>query len=196
MSKPVEEISDERIIKAMGHPLRMRILEALGDRERSPRELSDELDEPLGNVSYHVRLLLDLGMLRLTRTTQKRGAIEHHYELVHRPVISDRAWSRMPRAVKDEVVRGALEQAGADVDRAAGEGGFDRPDVRLSRLTLSLDTEGWGELARACDDLETRAREIEQRSSDRRGADSGPAAADARLVMMLFEASGERASRN
>lgn len=195
MTRPVEEISDERIIKAMGHPLRLRILEALGQQERSPRELSDALNEPLGNVSYHVRLLLDLGMLRLTRTTQKRGAIEHHYELVHRPVISDAAWSRLPRAVKDEVVRSVLRDTGGDVDEAAKHGGFDRPDVRLSRTPLALDAEGWSELARACEELEARARDIERRSNERLASSDDPQASGARLVVMFFETPNRRASR-
>jgi DNA-binding transcriptional ArsR family regulator len=182
MAKPVEEVSDERIIKAMGHPLRLRILEALGEEERSPRELSDTLDEPLGNVSYHVRLLLDLGMLRLTRTTQKRGAIEHHYQLVQRPVISDQTWSRMPRAVRDQALGSVLGEIAGDVESAAGHGGFAGDGARLTRLALSLDAAGRAELAAACDELEARAREIEKRGSNGGGSTT-------RLVLMLFDTS-------
>ncbi len=39
-----------------------------------------ELDEPkLGNVSYHVRALLDDGLVELVRTEQRRGALAHFY---------------------------------------------------------------------------------------------------------------------
>jgi hypothetical protein len=41
--------------------------------------LARELDETIGNVSYHTRTLHKLGAIRLVRTRQRRGAIEHFY---------------------------------------------------------------------------------------------------------------------
>jgi hypothetical protein len=38
-----------------------------------------ELDEPLPNLSYHVKTLERLGVIELTGTTSPRGAIEHFY---------------------------------------------------------------------------------------------------------------------
>jgi DNA-binding transcriptional ArsR family regulator len=70
---------DPRLEKALAHPLRVRILADLERRTSSPRELSDELGEPLGNVSYHVRQLAGLGLVKLVKTTPRRGAVEHHY---------------------------------------------------------------------------------------------------------------------
>jgi len=76
--------TEERLAKARAHPLRARILADLERQTSSPRELSDELGEPLGNVSYHVRQLAGLGLVRLVRTTPRRGALEHHYRAVGR----------------------------------------------------------------------------------------------------------------
>ena len=76
---PTAEGSEPHAVKALAHPLRVRALAILTEREASPSELAEELDEPLGNVSYHVRLLHDLGLIELVRTTPRRGAIEHHY---------------------------------------------------------------------------------------------------------------------
>lgn len=64
---------------ALDHPLRARIYESLEGREASPRRLSTELGAPLGTVAYHVRRLLDFGLIRLVRVSRRRGAIEHHY---------------------------------------------------------------------------------------------------------------------
>jgi DNA-binding transcriptional regulator GbsR (MarR family) len=58
------------------------ILGLLDDRIASPRELSEELDAPLKNVSCHVRVL---AKLKLVRARQRRAALEHHYGAV-RPV--------------------------------------------------------------------------------------------------------------
>lgn len=82
--KPITNIDDPRYVKALAHPLRVRILAILEERPGSPVELSRLLDVSLGVVSYHVRTLDDLGLLKLIRTTQRRGAIEHHYRAVAR----------------------------------------------------------------------------------------------------------------
>jgi DNA-binding transcriptional ArsR family regulator len=75
-------IDYKRLALAETHPLRVRILEALDGSEMSPTMLADEFDEPLGNVSYHVKSLLDFGFLRLEKTEPRRGAVEHFYCVV------------------------------------------------------------------------------------------------------------------
>lgn len=66
--------------KIATHPLRLRILQAVqAHGEASPSTLAEEFGERLGNVSYHVRTLLDRGMLELRRTEPRRGAVEHYY---------------------------------------------------------------------------------------------------------------------
>ena len=98
--KPITDINDPRLVKAMAHPLRVQILSVLEQRVASPRELSDELDAPLGNVSYHVRTLSSLGLIKLVKKTPRRGAIEHYYEARGRAVVTDKAWAEVPDIVK------------------------------------------------------------------------------------------------
>jgi len=187
-----EDVTDAHIIKAMGHPLRMRILEAFDAGERSPRELATELGEPLGNVSYHVRMLVDLGLLQLVRTTQKRGALEHHYVLAARPVISDVTWSRLPGQLKASVTRSVLDDVGRDVAEAAGAGGFERAEVSVSRLPLVLDDRGWREASKAAAQFEERLKQIEARATERIRASEGGKGEGARAVLMLFAAPAHR----
>ena len=70
---------DQRLIKALGHPVRMRVLDILDARVASPSELAKELGEPLGNVAYHVKILEETGAIELVRTAPVRGALEHFY---------------------------------------------------------------------------------------------------------------------
>ncbi len=143
---------DERVVKALGHPTRVRILNALRDRElASPVELSVELGVPLGTVGYHVRRLESLGFLELARQTQRRGAIEHHYRV--RRLLDD-----MERdddadgaaAAPAPASRGAEARAVARVARAAlARGGFDAVAARADRRVVLLDARGEAELARA-----------------------------------------------
>ena len=67
--------------KVLSHPLRIQILETLnGDGEaRSPRWLAKELGQKVGDVAYHVKVLREVGAIKLTGTRSVRGAIEHFY---------------------------------------------------------------------------------------------------------------------
>lgn len=71
----------QEVLKALNHPLRRRILRALHDgvRAKSPIQLSRELKVPVSNVSYHVRVLRDKGVVTLISTRPVRGSSEHFY---------------------------------------------------------------------------------------------------------------------
>lgn len=82
---PTTAIPWEHLARAEAHPLRISILEALAidnGRAMSPNELSFELQEQLGNVSYHVTALVKAGLLELAGTEPRRGAVEHYYRAV------------------------------------------------------------------------------------------------------------------
>ena len=70
--------------KAIGHGIRARLLAQMILAPRTaccPRDLAKSLDESLGVVAYHVRILERLGMLKLARTKPARGATTHYYRL-------------------------------------------------------------------------------------------------------------------
>jgi|tagenome__1003787_1003787.scaffolds.fasta_scaffold20333379_2 DNA-binding transcriptional ArsR family regulator len=74
----------EALAKAALHPLQVQILEraAKAPEERfSAVELADEFDVKLPNISYHVRVLGERGLLKKAGTKQRRGAIQHYYKL-------------------------------------------------------------------------------------------------------------------
>lgn len=76
----VTQVALHEAAKAVAHPLRAAILGALAGEALSPNVLARRLDEPLGNVSYHVTVLRDLGAIELVDTAPRRGAIEHFYQ--------------------------------------------------------------------------------------------------------------------
>jgi DNA-binding transcriptional ArsR family regulator len=53
-------------LKALGHPLRLRVLEALGetDAPMSNRELAQKLGVDPGHLHFHVRMLLKCGLIQ------------------------------------------------------------------------------------------------------------------------------------
>lgn len=75
----VEQLEQHTIAKALAHPLRATLLQLLAEGQASPNELANKIDEPLTNVSYHVRQLFELGLLELVDQRPARGALEHFY---------------------------------------------------------------------------------------------------------------------
>src|SRR3954452_8944518 len=165
--RAISDIGDPRLVKALAHPLRVQILSTLEDRVASPSDLAAELDAPLGNVSYHVRTLADLGLVKLVKRRTRRGAIEHYYQARGRARVSDRAWAQVPGVVKRSMVAVALEQAVDHAGAAAAAGGFDHKDSSLSRQSVTLDAKGWSELSKAVGRLQEQAAGIQERSAAR-----------------------------
>jgi DNA-binding transcriptional ArsR family regulator len=191
--KPRSDISDPRVIKALTHPLRVQILRALEERTASPSELADEIGAPLGNVSYHVRQLHGLGLIKLVKKTPRRGAIEHHYKALVQPPISDEAWAGQPGLVKESVVGASLGQLGEAVNAAAAGGGFTRPGAQLVREELPLDEKGFQDIAKELARSQERLAKIREDSA-RRIEKSGDGGRAANVVLMLFEAGAGQAA--
>ena len=75
-----EQTDDNELLIALRHPLRRQILRTMATTDPiSPRQISDELREPLSNVSYHVRVLADCGAVELVHTEPVRGSMQHFY---------------------------------------------------------------------------------------------------------------------
>jgi DNA-binding transcriptional ArsR family regulator len=71
---------DNELLIALRHPLRRQILRSMVEHDPiSPRQISNQLREPLSNVSYHVRVLADCGAVTLVDTTPVRGSMQHFY---------------------------------------------------------------------------------------------------------------------
>ena len=188
-NKPVTNIDDPRYVKALSHPLRVRILALLQERTASPRELAEWLDATLGTVSYHVRALHDFGLIELVRTTQVRGAIAHHYKARVRPRVSDEAWASAAPIVKQAAVGAALQTVDDYARASAAAGGFDRGEAHLSRTNLRLDAKGWEASAKAFEKLLGELNRIEEAAQKRLEKDPhAEGVSDAAVVLLLFEA--------
>ena len=167
------------------------MLTVLNERVASPSELSGELDEPIGNVSYHMRTLADLGMVELVRTEPRRGAVEHYYRAIERPHLPAQDWATLPPSVRrsfsDATGRAVLD----DLTAAAKSGGFERDGARLNRLELKLDQKGWDELGKLLDDAAARVEKAAAKAKDRKSGDAFTASA----VLMLFETGGSKRAK-
>lgn len=67
-------------VRALAHPLRLRIIRLLYDADRSNKELAERLHEDPATVLYHVRTLEKTGFLRAAGTRRgARGSVEKLY---------------------------------------------------------------------------------------------------------------------
>jgi DNA-binding transcriptional ArsR family regulator len=167
------DVLDERLVKAISHPIRHRVLVLLNKRVASPNEIARELGESLGRVSYHVRQLADVGAVELVRTEPRRGAVEHFYRAIARAWFSDEDWAKLPGTTRRELFAPNLERIGADVLKAAEGAGFDGDSAHVSWTHLDLDDEAAQEISDLLQETLERALEIQAASVARReGAES------------------------
>jgi DNA-binding transcriptional ArsR family regulator len=175
---------DSRLAKALAHPLRVQLLAALNEGVASPNELAKKLDEPLTNVSYHVRMLHDLGCIELVETEPRRGALEHYYRAVVRPFFGDRDWKRLPKNARGSISDAVLQLVWEDSAEAIKSGIFDeREDRHLSRSVLSVDQQGWEDLNELLVETLDSAMQIQADSASRASKSDGDTFS-VNLVMM------------
>lgn len=185
--EPVTNITDPRWLRAISHPVRIRLLAMLDEEPASPVILAARLGQPLGTIAYHVRTLYDLGLLKLVSTRQRRGATEHYYRTTGHPTSSVEDWEALDPISKQRLLTALIAKATDYATRSAAAGGFDDAEAHISTDSLKLDREGWEELARESKRWLARAQEIARESSERTAADPGPELSVG-LTLMLFQA--------
>lgn len=196
MSKPVgsnqgEAKIDVKLMKALGHPLRQRILQELTrSEEASPSQIAQTIDEPLTNVGYHVRVLVKCDAIELVRTEVAGSSVEHFYRAKVRPVVDEDNWRNIPESVRESLLDQTFQQIWHNV-RAASEGeGLKDLRTAAAWSPLKLDDEAFSELSRMVGDLMLEALAL-QSGSDQRlsGLDEKDREAQTNLVeldLMLY----------
>lgn len=193
MKRDRPEVIDQRLVRALSHPLRIKILEVLTERVASPTRLSDDLDTGLSHVAYHTRALDKCGCLELVDTAQRRGATEHFYKASPHSFIGDRIWRRVPRALLGGV-SGATLQSFMDRAVAALEAGTidGREDTTLCWSPVLLDQQGWDEVTATMKDTIDKVLAIQDESRARLAKRRGRGAISAIVGLASFETPGSR----
>lgn len=83
--KHIEEV----VSYAVNHPTRFQILIILNEGTFTASEIAEILDQPLNNVSNHLRGLLDAGSIELAKSEMVRNVQRHWYRAVEIPEFSD-----------------------------------------------------------------------------------------------------------
>jgi DNA-binding transcriptional ArsR family regulator len=133
------------------HPTRDQIVDAMRSYGEpiSPTRLSEITGNTLGAVAYHMRTLLQAGVVELAQEGRVRGAVEHFYALV-----PDHA-----REIADPLV--GLQKLCGALTLASADGGYPSP--------VALDDEARAQLQKLLDGLVPKVRRIVRETSARAG---------------------------
>jgi DNA-binding transcriptional ArsR family regulator len=173
-TKNKKEGIEQIVAKAFAHPLRVQILIILGEKVASPNMLSQQLDQSLNLVAYHVRVLEKYDCIELVDTKQRRGATEHFYRATRRQFLSDDEWSRMPESLRPGMAGAMLKSVFEDIEAASKSGTLDEvEDIHLSRTPMVVDKQGWSDVSTLLKSSLDRLLEIQTEASERIAAGEG-----------------------
>jgi DNA-binding transcriptional ArsR family regulator len=159
---------DQRVVKALGHPVRIQALTILNERIASPSEISKELNQTVGHVSYHIKVLKECECIELVDTAPRRGAMEHYYRATSRAFLDVSDWAAVPKSVRPGLSGSLMQILFEDASAALTSGTFDkRVDRHLSWTPMIIDEIGWEEIVKELEGTLRRVIEIQAGSTER-----------------------------
>jgi DNA-binding transcriptional ArsR family regulator len=186
---------DQRLVKALAHPLRVEILTILNERMASPNELSKELDEGLSQVSYHVKVLKDFDMIEMVKTEPRRGAVEHYYRASEKVFIPSWMLKLAPPSAQRSIWGDVLADIEQDVGTSLETGTFDkRPDLVVGRDVAILDGKAREDTEELAAEFYERFDKIEGEAANRRakGEGDGESIPTTAAVLVFGSAKGKK----
>lgn len=153
----------------VAHPTRARCFSILAERTASPVEIAQEIGKDVGHVGYHVRKLQELNLIELVDERPVRGAVEHFYRAIARPIVDEKEFAEQKIEEREVFTRYFLQLHVTDIARAMDEHTFDqRPNRWLVRTPMVVDEQGFDELAALHAEIYERTLDIQARSDERR----------------------------
>jgi DNA-binding transcriptional ArsR family regulator len=152
----------------VAHPTRARCFVILAERTASPVEIAQEIGKDVGHVGYHVRKLQQLNLIELVNERPVRGAVEHFYRAIERPVITEDEFVEQSIDEREAFTRYTLQLLVTDIARAMDEHTFDKRQNRvLVRMPMVVDADGFQELSDMHTEVFERTMDIQARSAER-----------------------------
>ena len=107
-------------LRALSDPLRLRVVEALIERELSVTRLAAQVRVPASRLYHHVDLLLDSGLIEVTRRVPRRGTEERWLRAAARDYTLDGSLFTMGPG-RDRSLEALLEMSGSVFDTVTNE---------------------------------------------------------------------------
>lgn len=178
---------DRQLAHVVSHHVRVQALTILAERIASPKEIAATLGENLNTVSHHVKVLREMGLVEIVDEQPRRGATEHFYRAITRPLLSSEEWDKLTVAERQRFSVWIVQLVLGDAAQSFNARLFDaRSDRHLSRVPLVLDREGWDEVTEIQNKALKAILEAQAESAERL-AKRGAQGFNATAAMMCFE---------
>lgn len=170
--------SDKKRFEVLHHPWRVRVLEVLSERDMSCAQVVDEgwipdlaeLDrnEAISKLAYHFRLLRRVGAIEVVEENARRGSTELICRGLARAYFSTEEWAKLPQETRRDISRTVLQGLMARAEGALLHDTFDqRFDRHLVWSPMTLDDQGWSEMAALMDGMAEAAAQINREAEER-----------------------------
>jgi DNA-binding transcriptional ArsR family regulator len=92
MSSRRDEKAEQGLLQALHHPFRRSLLRRYVEAAEplSPKDLAELTQEPLSNISYHVRELYRFDVVELVSEKPSHGSVQHFYKAT--PLVRETPW--------------------------------------------------------------------------------------------------------
>ena len=183
------------LAEALRHPLRVRILEVLNEREMAPIDFvkAGYADFYFGrrpdvsHVAYHFRELAEFECLEPVAWRKARGSVATTYRGRARIEVKEEEWAQLSDQERRSISRITAQGLVARIDGAFMADTFlARDDFHLTWFAMQLDEKGWAEARDALARAFTEVSEI-RRDSKARLAETGEKGMTATAGMVYFE---------
>lgn len=183
-------------MKALSKKERVKIFAIFCERVASPKEISDELNEGLSQVSYHVNVLRECRLIVADHKIPRRGAVEHFYRAAVPTLIPPEAWDNLPPAIRKTISLAILQEFFEDASASIEAGVFDSPPGELSWAPLILDTLGVEEFGQLSRDFVESVLELQAKASKRLSKANGKATEPTTATVFLASFLSARSAKD
>jgi DNA-binding transcriptional ArsR family regulator len=182
------------LAKMLANPLRTRLLMVLGDREASPKQLAEILEEDFQRICHQVRVLKKHGFIEQVGEDRKGGGVQRLYKATIRPRLDADEWELLPLLARKTTSADILRVAIHDFRAALASGDFDAHRHRaLLQKPIVVDEQGMQEAdASALQHLDNLEK-IEAASAARR-IESGERGIPVKTLTVVHPAAGSRSA--
>jgi DNA-binding transcriptional ArsR family regulator len=112
-------VEDPKQLRALGDPVRSRVVMMLRERAASTTELATAMEMPKGSVGHHLKVLETAGLIHVVRTRKVRALTEKYYGRVARLFVL-KGDEGMPDELRGGVLAATMLRHAADEVIAAG----------------------------------------------------------------------------
>ncbi len=178
---------EERVGYALGHRIRIAILNLLIEGIYTADDIASIIGESRQNVHHHLRELLSGSSIEVAKVEKRRNTELHYYRAVEAPEYDKEAIAAATTEERQALAGLIAQHSSAELMAALAAGKLSNdPQVWLAWRWLNLDAEGRRDLTAEQERFWKRAQELEAEATNRR-AKSGEEATSYIVAQWGFE---------